>query len=84
MTVIKLICKDSVEEMMRTLATTKLLLDSEVSGQSAEAAVDDDGDAASTEKKLKSSILTSMKLKFTTEAAQSGRSSLSPVKEDKM
>lgn len=56
-TVIKLICKNSVEEMMRELADKKLRLDSEVSGAD--------------ENKTKSSLLRGLKEKFTGELAAS-------------
>ena len=49
--------------MMRALATQKLLLDSEVSGGTAEAAQDDSADAQ-TEKKMRTSLLSNLKKRF--------------------
>ena len=64
-TVYKLICKDSVEEMMRALATQKLLLDSEVSGSGlAGQGGDNEAADAQTEKKMRTSLLSNLKKKF--------------------
>jgi hypothetical protein len=81
--VIKLICKDSVEEMMRDLAVNKLALDSEVSGGvQGSNADEDDGNSAQIEKSMKSSILTTLKMKFVNENLTNNGEDADRSKED--
>lgn len=83
MNVIKLICTDSVEEMMRDLAVNKLALDSEVSGGvQGSNADEDDGNSAQIEKSMKSSILTTLKMKFVNENLTNNGEDADRSKED--
>lgn len=75
MHIIKYITKGSLEEDMRRLATNKLKLDSEVSGQDNGAApVDDENNRHQVEKKMRTSLLSNLKKRFEgeTQASQSG------------
>lgn len=69
MTVIKLICADSVEQMMRDMAAAKLQLDSEVSSTSqyptGVLTPSDEGlNQAQSERKMRTTLLSNLKANF--------------------